>query len=277
MTAVALPNQARAKWAGLLDAEDEAAALVSASVRRIGELQKAIDMNPNGDNVANHEYELTRLRAKQGEQQSRHQARAFLNASIKTFLQGLPADAALEPCKPIKPKLEKGETPAIAVDRLRQRIAVIRQELTRTQQAPPPIAEVKAKALEYVKALQARGRPRIISTADKFEVSFLDPQSYSTTPDMNAILAWLDPIALAKKLDEEIDNWPKPELALSAKAKRDRLAMLSMELFEVEREEEAHISKSEIEGPAVPRRPNSDPRAILCVIVGRRKATTAAA
>jgi hypothetical protein len=277
MTAIALPNQARAKWAGLLDAEDEAAALVSASVRRIGELQKSIDMAPIGDNVANHEYELTRLRAKQGEQQARHQARAVINASIKTFLQGLPADAALEPCRPVKVKLEKGETLAMAIDRLRQRIAVIRQEMTRTQQAPPPIAEVKQKAREYIEALQARGRPRIVSTADKFEVSFLDPQSYSSMPDLNAILAWLDPIALAKKLNEEIDSWPKPELSLSLKAKKDRLVMLSMELFEIEREEEALIEKSEIEGPAIPRRPNSDPRAILCVIVGRRKATTAAA
>jgi hypothetical protein len=63
MTAVALPNQARAKWAGLLDAEEEAAALVSASVRRVGELQKAIDMNPNGANVANFEFELPRRRS----------------------------------------------------------------------------------------------------------------------------------------------------------------------------------------------------------------------
>jgi hypothetical protein len=93
---------------------------------------------------------------------------------------------------------------------------------------------------------------------------------------LNAILAWLGPIALAKKRNEEIDSWPKPDLALGAKAKKDRLAMLNMELFEVEGEEEAHIERSEIEGPAVPRRPNSDPRAILCVLVGRRKATTAA-
>jgi hypothetical protein len=46
--------------------------------------------------------------------------------------------------------------------------------MMRTQQAPRPIAEVKQKAREYIEALQARGRPRIISTADMFEVSFVD-------------------------------------------------------------------------------------------------------
>jgi hypothetical protein len=38
-------------------------------------------------------------------------------------------------------------------------------------------------------------------------------------------------------------------LALSAKAKRDRLALIAIELFEIEREEETLVEQSECDGP----------------------------
>jgi hypothetical protein len=236
-----------------------------------------VDLNPTGDDVANFEFELTRLRAKLGEQQSKHQAIAFINSRIRNWLASLPENVAFTAGKPVKVKLEKGETLTAAVDRLRRRIAAIRQEVARVQSAPPPIAEVKKRASEYIKALQARGKPQITANAERFEVVFVNPQAYSSMPDLSAILAWLDPAALEKKLNEEIDNFPKAELALSAKDKSDRLALLSIELFEAERAEEAHIEESEVEGPVLQRRPDGDPTAILGVIVSQRKAASAAA
>lgn len=273
MNAVALPNSS--KWAGLLDAEDEANALVNVSLRRISELQKAIDLNPNGENVANFEFELTRLRAKLGEQQAKHQSRAFLNSRVRNWLASLPENVTFAACKPIKLRLAKDETLAAAVERQRQRITAIRQEIARVQSAPPPIVEVKQRAREYIDALQARGRPQITSTAERFEIAFVNPQAFSAMPDLNAILAWLDPAALEKRLTAEIDSWPKPELALSAKDKTDRLALLGMELFQTEREEEACVEQSEVSGPILQRRLEADPAAILGVIVGKAKGASA--
>ena len=102
MTAVALPNSARAKWAGLQDAEDEAQSFVLASVRRIGELQKALHFNPQGDKAANLEFEISRLRARQGVQQSNHQARAAINARVRHWLTGLGPSVVIEACEPLK-------------------------------------------------------------------------------------------------------------------------------------------------------------------------------
>jgi hypothetical protein len=48
-------------------------------------------------------------------------------------------------------------------------------------------------------------------------------------------------------------------------------------LAALEYEEEAMIAESEIEGPALARRPDASPPAILGVIVSQRKAATSAA
>jgi hypothetical protein len=92
-----------------------------------------------------------------------------------------------------------------------------------------------------------------------------------------AALAWLDPKAFAQRLMDELDAAPKPALALSNKAKADKLAMIAVNLAALGHEEEALIAQSEIEGPALARRPDASPPAILGVIVSERKAATAAA
>jgi hypothetical protein len=100
---------------------------------------------------------------------------------------------------------------------------------------------------------------------------------YTPMPDLAAALAWLDPKAFAQRLMDELDAAPKPALALSNKAKADKLAMIAVNLAALGHEEEALIAQSEIEGPALARRPDASPPAILGVIVSERKAATAAA
>jgi hypothetical protein len=162
---------------------------------------------------------------------------------------------------------------------LRARIGALRKERARVQQAPPPIAAVKQKAREYIEALQAQSRPRITATHDQFTVTFeaLVQGAYTLKPDLAAALAWLDPIALAKKLNAAIDSWPKPDLMLSASEKKDKLRLLDMELFETEREEEALIEQSENDGPVLTRRPDASPAAILGIHINKGKAASAAA
>ena len=264
---------ARGKLRALEDAENEAQALVSVTMRRISELSKALDLNPNSDDAPNVEHEQTRLRGKLSEQQTRHHARSSLNAQIRHWLQSLGPNANVEACKPIKVKLGDGENLASCVERLRGQIAALRNERRKVQQAGLPIADAKAAAQAYVEGVAARGRPKIVAEHEKFTVIFeaLVEGAYTPTPDLAAALAWLDPKAFAQRLMDELEAAPKPALALSKKAKADKLAMIAVNLTALEYEEEAMIAESEIEGPALPRRPDASPAAILGVIVTKGK------
>ena len=110
----------------------------------------------------------------------------------------------------------------------------------------------------------------------KFEMRF-GTETFNPQPDTVCYIAWLDPDALLKRLKAQIDAMPKPALALNAQAKAQKLAMLKDSLTTLEYEEEAMIAESEVEGPALARRPDASPGAILGVIVSQRKAVTAAA
>jgi hypothetical protein len=101
--------------------------------------------------------------------------------------------------------------------------------------------------------------------------------AYTPAPDLAAALAWLDPKAFARRLMYELESAPTPALALSKKAKGDKLAMIAVSLAALEHEEETLIAESEVEGPALGRRPDASPDAILRVIVTKRKAAIAAA
>jgi hypothetical protein len=270
---------ARGKLRALEDAENEAQALVSVTTRRISELSKALDLNPNGDDAANIEHELTRLRGKLSEQQTRHHARSNLNAQIRYWLSTLPANASLEAAKPVKAKLKAGENLASGVARLRNQIAALCNERRKVQQAGLPIADAKAAAQAYVDGVAARGRPKIVAEHEKFTVTFeaLVEGAYTPMPDLAAALAWLHPKVFAQRLMDELEAAPKPALALSKKRKADKLAMIAVNLAALEYEEEAMVAQSELEGPALARRPDVSPAAILGVIVSQRKAATSAA
>jgi hypothetical protein len=280
MTAgVSLPSGARGKLRALEDSENEVQALVSVTMRRISELSKALDLNPNSDDAANIEQELSRLRGRLGEQQTRHHARSNLNAKIRHWLSTIPADASLADAKPVKAKLKAGENLASAVHGLREQIDALHNERRKVEQAGVPLADAKAAAQAYVDSLTIRGRPRIVAEHERFTVTFdaLVEGAYTPKPDLAAVLAWLDPKALAQRLMDELDAAPKPALALSNKAKADKLTMIAVSVAALEYEEETLISESEIEGPALARRPDASPAAILGVIVTKGKAATAAA
>src|SRR3981081_4308681 len=127
-------------------------------------------MNERGDNAANFEHEITRLRGQQAEQQARHQARAALNAQVRHWLLSLGPSVVIEAAKPLKPKLKAGETLVSAVEKLRKQIGALRAEHQHTKTAAPTIAEMKAAAAEHVSKLAERGKPRLIIEPAKFEL-----------------------------------------------------------------------------------------------------------
>jgi hypothetical protein len=129
------------------------------------------------------------------------------------------------------------------------RIAAIRQERVRIQQAPPHKADIKLKAREYVEAMIAKGRPRIIATheAPFFGVNFdaMVAGAWTTQQDVAAAMCWLDPAAFAKRLNAEIDAMPQNEFSISHRERNQRLRLADQDLFQLERCEELLIAQGE--------------------------------
>jgi hypothetical protein len=132
--------------------------------------------------------------------------------------------------------------------RLPTRIAAIRQERVRVQQAPPPKADIKSKARSYCEALIEKGRPTIVATHEApFAVNFgaMVAGAWTGQQDIAAAMCWLDPAAFAKRLNSEIDAMPQNEFSLSHRERMQRLRLAEQDLFNLECSEELLIAQGE--------------------------------
>lgn len=274
-----LPVRARTKLADLQDAAREAESLAGATSRRISELTHAIELNPaDPEYVANTEFEISRLRAKLGEQQRRYGDLARLVMSLRGWLQQVPEGAVLTDVKPSKVKLARDETFAGAIAKVRELIATLSADKRLVESAIPPLDQVKESAISYVRELQRRGQPRVRADYGTLEISFGNGESFSNRPDVAAMLAWFDPAALTKRLLTEIDlcQQAQPGLRLSAEDKAKQGAALADQIDNLERQEEAIVEAALLEGQVFERRAAASPPAILGVAQATRKAATAA-
>jgi hypothetical protein len=262
-----LPTIARSKLLELESAADEAQGLVAKTTLRIKELEVAIGTAgaDSDTSVANLEHELSRLRAVQSKQQSLHSHRAQLAARLGQWLYTLSPNVQLVDVKARRPVLAKGETHLQAVTRIRSDIEKLKNELRLVQQAGPPIADVKRQARDYVRTLAERGRPTIkVGYETGFEL-VMPTSSYSSTPLLSAVLAWIDPDTLINKINAEIDRMPKPPMSLSKKDRLERFAYLTTEFAALERSEERMIEAAAEQGQDIPRRVDASPAAVLNV------------
>ena len=258
-----LPAKARAKLETLFDAENDARDLLMATNRRISELSHALATSSEST-AANMEHEISRLRAKMGLQQTRHQSIAGLNAQIRLWLDQV-SGFELEAVKRVRVRL-KNESASEAIRRLRGEIAAVKAERGKVQRAAPTIGELKAAASEYVAGLSAKGKPMITAEHGTFGLRF-GGDSFTARVDVPSILAWFDGNALTERLHAEIDAMPKPALAMSSKDKAAKEAELTAALAAAEGSEEDLIAELEErgEGPVIQRRQDASPSAILGV------------
>ncbi|MEY9731727.1 hypothetical protein [Bradyrhizobium yuanmingense] len=272
-----LPKAAQLKILRLEDAEQQAQTLISSTVRRIGELERIIMNNPDGDNGDAIREEIALLRDRRDEHTDRHRSCCDVNAAIRRYLGMLPANAVLSDTKRLRVRPKAGESFADAVDRVRREIANLVSERFQVQQCGLPIEEIRAKARDWISRHAQTARPRIIATHNEFAISFevYDEKASVPMPDIAAIMAFLYPERLTKRIEEVIEQMPKPRLALSAEQKAKRLREIKDLLYERETEEEALISSAEEQGQTIDRRPTADPRAILGLVVDRHSATAA--
>lgn len=269
-----LPKAAQLKILRLEDAEQQAQTLISSTVRRIGELERIIMNNPDGDRGDAIREEIAMLRERRDEHTDRHRSCCDVNGAIRRYLEMLPANAVLSDAKRIKVRPKTGESVTEAVDRIRRDIGKLVAEKFQVEQAGLPTHEIRAKARDWISRCAETARPQITATHNEFAITFnvYDQRASVPMPDIAAIMAFLDPEKLTKRIDEAIEQMPKPRLALSAEQKAKRLREIKDLLYERETEEEALISLAEEQGQTIDRRPTADPRAILGLVVDRHRA-----
>ncbi|MCV0387131.1 MAG: hypothetical protein K5821_11980 [Nitrobacter sp.] len=263
-----LPLKANVKAQAIDDATQAAQAMVSATLGMMRELRDAIRNNPGRQ--AEFEAEIDRLSERLETQQARHCALADLNASIRHYLEKVPPGASIETAPRLKVRLKEGESLTRAIDRIRDEIADQIRERHRVLRAELPIADRKRAARAYVNELAAKGSPRIAADHDRFELNFPSGISFGPKPDVQALLAWLNPEKFRERLCDEIDAMPKPKFALSTDAKRDRLREIKTAITELEREEEGLIEKAADEGFDIARRPDASPAVILGIVINKK-------
>jgi hypothetical protein len=270
-----LPVKAKIKLTGLTDAEQSAQDTVLTVTRRISSLNKALATAPTSE-AGSIEHEVSRLRGKVDEAQRKHRSIADQNARLRHFLDTI-GSAHLEDAKTRPARIDKGETLAQAATRIRARIAALMTERQKVMRAALPIADAKKAAAEHVARLAEKGRPKLRIGHDHLNLSFDAMVETAHTPvqDFAAALAWADPSAFLARLCEIIDAEPKPALAMTVKARAEKLTALEAEILVCEFEDEAIVEASEIEGPIVQRRPDADPRAILAITINKGKAAPA--
>jgi hypothetical protein len=275
---IPLTPRARQKLAELQEEKDSAQALVTSTLSRVGEADRALGNNPEGTNVADWEFELSRLRANLGKHQQRFEMLSTLVTNIRRWLSEQKHNAVLSDWKPAKLKERSGETTFDAIGRTRSDIATLSRELRDVRDAGLPLDELYAQAAKWVATQALRCTPKITASQKEFRIEFGQQSSFTLpAPDMVSYFCWYDGDAIVNLLKKEIDKLPVPKLVLTPADRDKRMSELKESLLRLERIEEQLIMVAEQDDHVVPRRPAADPAAVLGVVVERAAKATAAA
>jgi hypothetical protein len=179
------------------------------------------------------------------------------------------------------PEVEITEAPALAVERVRTKRREKLSELAEVEAAPPHPDLLRSKGRAQIEALAKRGRinfSRLIETggpiifpeqrhsfeAHGFVAQENAPRIHATVganlPDVLAMVAFLQPELLLKKMEEAIAAGTSDEEALTEAERTTRIADIKADLLAIERNEEAFV---ELCGTEVLRRPDADVRAVF--------------
>jgi hypothetical protein len=171
------------------------------------------------------------------------------------------------------PVRNNGEDVGDAINRVRTEIGLARNQLRSVNLAALPKSLLKARAKTYVRELADRGRPRVSGDRGEFTIAFPQAETFSISnlDRLIALLAWLNPDGMTKRIEAEIDALPKAETALSPTERNERAASLIAEIESLEHQEEALIGMALAQGRDVMRRTDADPRAILGVAVKAKR------
>ena len=166
-------------------------------------------------------------------------------------------------------RLDKGQTAAEAIGKLRVEMLSLAQELAKVRHAPLPIADQVAAAEQYVAQRGATNGPRIGVARDQLQLAFSD-DVVGSKQDMIGVLCWLAPASVVAALKREIETQPAQASAMPAADRIARVASLEAQLLDLERRESSLLDKADV----LPR-PDMSPLAFLQVEIAVREAAVA--
>lgn len=218
------------------------------------------------------EAELAKADALRDRRSEAWQALARLVTHIEEWLKELSSTPELAEVEPIK--LGRNKKPVDELSAARELVAALAAERKRTERAPLPAAELKVRARMLVD--RRAGRVRVTGLngrASTLDVTVssrraaagggaANPESAARETALD-LMCWLNPQAMLRRLEAEIDAEANDRLALSELDLARALADLDARLLAAERREEALIMQIEAAGGDASRRPAADPRAIL--------------
>jgi hypothetical protein len=165
-------------------------------------------------------------------------------------------------------KVEKGQTPAEAIGKLRVEMLAISQDLARVRHAPLPIADQVAAAEKYVAQRGGVNGPRITVVRDQLQLQWPD-DVIASKQDLLGVLCWLAPTSVMAALKREIESGPAAANAMPAADRVAKVADLEARLLDLERRESALLDKAE--GAVLPRH-DMNPLAYLQIEIVAREA-----
>jgi hypothetical protein len=211
---------------------------------------------------------LERLTAEQQKQAQRQQVLHRLLSAVQQwwFQLRLPPGSYIKPVT-VAAKIEKGQTAAEPIGKLRVEMLAITQELARVRHAPLPVADQVAAAEEYVAQRGATNGPRIAVVRDQLSLTWPD-DVVGSKQDMLGVLCWLAPTSVMAALKREIETHPQAANAMPAADRIAKVASLEAQLLDLERRESSLLDKAD----GVLPRPEMSPMAYLQVEIAAREA-----
>lgn len=267
MSTSPLTKRARAKLTALAEHAEETQTMLRDVVRRIGEIQKALNYNDSdGDRVRDYTEEIRRLEAVRATRAKKFQELSIIVTSCQDFIRRIPTNVTFTDAPKLKVPLRKDETPLTAVIRLRDEIAALRVELHRIRNAAPTPAEVRRMIRKHVLDLINQARPSLKIDHDGVEARF---ESNGFTPKVNirAVIAWtIGEDAMVEKLVDEYKRLPKPALELTRSEKAEKEAAIRDQMDTLARMEEQLIVTAAEDGQEILRRHDADPAVVLGIV-----------
>lgn len=255
---------------------DGAAVIAEPNVRQAAEIQARID-----EARAN----LDRLAAANLPREERAQELGRLIDNLAKWLRTVPEGVPLQQAAPVATEVRKGETTTAALDRVRTTIMQLKAERAAIKAAPVPSADLKPFLRQFVQNVAERGRPNLFElieggrsivipraavsfpvtvtgSAGKLDVSAVGA-AHGELVDPVALLAWMDPAAMLKRLEAELAAVADDDAALDVPTRRKKLQQNADAALHAERAEESLVMRALDERLDVQRRADCDPRAVL--------------
>jgi hypothetical protein len=232
--------------------------------------------------------ELAELEGAQRRHRETYEATTNLLGNLRNFIAKLPYNMQLESyVRTGRVRLmPDAKSPQLAVEAIRLEIISHRTQLFSIERAPLPRKEQEAAIAAWVDQQLAKGVPHVSVIGGDVKVSYdgvpfttPDTVAMGSAVDINAashqrliaIGLWLAGIPRDQIVARLVQQLPDPKAdTLSNYERRSKVADLKERILQLERDEEATISRYAEDGIHIMRRAEAAPEAVLGIVVGRR-------